>query len=262
MPTIAGEDVRMKDDPIRKQLLSELRRLRRAPDALSIVQVSSSPTLIEVVGNGSVEQAHTTLLDVLEQQQHLKESDIVTFFATCGLGAAGSTLEQRLDDCAQRMFVDPRTVLRRSNRGADKLSYILRDMSILYRPLGKINLLQKGNELACQVIIRFPAHSQYRCPDVYIDGAKLEGLRWSVFEDPGDPEWSTATETLTGIPLEVRRDSDPGHAVWSIQIYWLMPVWASWATAMELSDSRLTTVLSVTRNYRAELALFFDPARP
>jgi len=261
MSTSAGGDVLMRDDPIRKQLLSELRSLRRAPDALSIVQVSSSPTLVEVVGNGSVEQAHTTLLDVLEQQRHLKESDIVSFFATCGLGAVGNTLEQRLDDCARRLFVDPRTVLRRSNRGADKLSYILRDMSVLYRPLGKINLLQKGNELACQVIVRFPVHSQYRRPDVYIDGAKLEGLRWEVVADPTDPDWNTATETLTGIPLEVRRDVDPRNSVWSIQVYWLMPVWASWATAMELTDSRLTTVLSVTRNYRAELALFFDPTR-
>ena len=251
----------MAGDPIQTMILGELRALRRSPDPLTVEQVADLPTLIEVVGNGSVEQAHTTLLDVLDRQQASTESDIVTFFATCGMGAKGLNLEERLVDLSQQLFVDPRTVLRRSDRGAIKLSSILRDMSVLHRPLGKINLIQKGNELACQLIIRFPKHSQYRRPDVYVDAVKREGLAWNLVEDSADSEWVSSTETLTELPLRVSPNANPGSAVWSIQVYWLMPVWASWATALELSDPRLTMVLSVTRNYRAELALFFDARR-
>jgi hypothetical protein len=251
----------MKDDPLRKQLLGELKALRRSPGSLSVEQIAGSPTLVEVAGNGSVEQAYTTMLDVLEQQKFLEESDVVAYFASCGHGASGTTLESRLNDRAVQLFIDPRTVLRHSNRGAEKLSYIFRDMSVFNRPLGKINLLQKGNELACQIIIRFPKYSQYRKPDVYVDGNKHDGMSWDLVDDPDDESWSTAKETLFDQPLRIPVEADRRYAVWSIAVYWVMPVWASWATAMEISDPRLTTVLSITRNYRAELALFFDPSR-
>lgn len=251
----------MKDDPLRKRLLAELRALRRSPGSLSVEQIAGSPTLVEVAGNGSVEQAYTTMLDVLDQQTFLKESDVVTYFATCGHGASGTTLEARLNDQAARFFIDPRTVLRRSNRGAEKLSYIFRDMSVFNRPLGKINLVQKENELACQIIIRFPKYSQYRKPDVYVDGKKHDGMAWVLVDDPEDASWFTAKETLFDLPLRIPVGADPRYAVWSIAVYWVMPVWASWATAMEISDPRLTTVLSITRNYRAEVAFFFDPSR-
>jgi len=193
----------MKDDPLRKRLLAELRALRRSPGSLSVEQIAGSPTLVEVAGNGSVEQAYTTMLDVLDQQTFLKESDVVTYFATCGHGASGTTLEARLNDQAARFFIDPRTVLRRSNRGAEKLSYIFRDMSVFNRPLGKINLVQKENELACQIIIRFPKYSQYRKPDVYVDGKKHDGMAWVLVDDPEDASWFTAKETLFDLPLRI-----------------------------------------------------------
>lgn len=253
----------MKDDPLRKELLRELRALRRSSAPLGIDQVAASPRLIEVVGNGSTEQALTVLLDVLDQQRFLEESDVVTFFATCGLGASGPTLEARLTDIAARRYVDPRTVLRHSNAGAEKLSYILRDMSVLLRPLGRINLVQQQNSATCQILIRMPRHSKYRQPDVYLNGAttKLDGLAWDLSTDPTDANWAVATETLPPFPLRVTSSMDRYAPIWSVAVYWLMPVWASWATAMELSDSRLSTVSSVTRNYRAELALYFDSTR-
>jgi len=201
------------------------------------------------------------MLDVLEEQKYLYESDIVTYFATCGHGVDGKTLEARLNAHAEATFVDPRTVLRRSDRGAEKLSYIFRDMSVLNRPLGRINLVQKGNSLACQILIRFPKGSKYRKPDVYVDDQAIDGLMWRLEDDPDDPAWRTSKETLYELPLRIPVNADPRYAAWSIAVYWLMPVWASWATAMELADPRLTAVLSVTRNYRAELALFYDPSR-
>lgn len=251
----------MRDDPLRKQLLAELRALRRAPGRLDLEAIAANPTLIESAGSGSVEQAHTTMLDVLEEQKYLDESDVVAYFATCGHGAEGKTLEARLNAHAKATFVDPRTVLRRSDRGAEKLSYIFRDMSVLNRPLGRINLVQKGNELACQILIRFPKNSKYRKPDVYVDDQTVDGLMWQLEDDPEDPSWRVSREALYDLPLHIPVNADPRYAVWSIAVYWLMPVWASWATAMELSDPRLITVLSVTRNYRAELALFYDPSR-
>lgn len=254
----------MKDDPLRLELLRELRALRRSPQPVGLDQIAASPRLVEVVGNGSVEQAQTTLLDVYDQQRYLGDGDVTTFFATCGLDASGSTLDARLKALAARRFVDERTVLRHSNAGADKLSAILSDMSLLYRPLGRINLVQLQDSVTCQVLIRLPKHSRYREPDVYLDGGskRVQGLAWELRDDPSDPEWLVAAETLPAVALRVTNKTDRYTPIFSIAVYWVMPVWASWATAMELSDSRLTTVLSVTRNYRAELALYFDTARP
>ena len=43
------------------------------------------------------------------------------------VGLDGDTLNERLDSYAAIHFVDPRTALRRSDRGADKLATIFRD---------------------------------------------------------------------------------------------------------------------------------------
>lgn len=253
----------MNDDPLRKELLVELRALRRSPDPLNLEHLAASPRLVEVVGNGSVEQVHGTLLDVLDQQRYLNASDVVTYFATCGVDTSGTTLDARLTELARARFVDPRTVLRHSNAGAEKLSGILRDMSLLSRPLGKINVVQRGNVVACQILLRLPKHSRYRQPAVYLNGSgeKTERLSWELKDDPNDSDWLTAVETLHGLPLHVTNKTNRYIPVWSVAVYWLMPVWASWTTAMELSDNRLSTVLGVTRNYRAEVALYFDSSR-
>lgn len=252
----------MKDDPLRKELLAELRALRRSANPLGLEQIATCARLIQVIGSGSVEQAHSVLLDLFDQQSYLEESDVVTFFKTCGVEVAGSTLDARLNSIAESRYVDPRTVLRHSNAGADKLSYIVRDMTTLYRPLGKVNLLQRGNSVTCQIIIRLPRHSRYRKPDVYIDGGseKVPNLEWSLSVDPNDPDWLVATETISA-PLCVTTNTSRYMPVWSVAVYWLMPVWASWANAFEFSDPRLSTVLSVTRNHRAEVALYFDRER-
>lgn len=251
----------MNDDPLRMELLRELRALRRSPQPLGIDQIAGSARLVEVVGNGSVEQAHTTLLDVFDQQRHLGDSDVLTFYASCGLETPGSTLNARLAYLAAAGFVDERTVLRHSNAGANKLSAILRDMSLLHRPLGRISLVQRQDSVTCQVSIRLPGHSKYRQPDVYVNGGeKLQELDWTLAPDPRDPEWLVAAETFEA-SLRVTTATDRYVPIFSVAVYWLMPVWASWATAMELSDSRLSTVLSVTRNYRAEVALYFDVER-
>lgn len=252
------------DDPLRLELLKELRALRRSPAPLSIEQIAGSRRLVEFAGNGSAEQALGVLLDLLDQQRFLGETDVVTYFATCGIGADGDTLNARLAYHAAAHYVDERTVLRHSNSGADKLSTIVRDLSLLHRPLGRINLVQQGDAVTCQVLIRLPKHSKYRQPDVYLNGSneKLSGLDWALAEAPDDEQWLVAVETLPTAPLRVTNKTDRLAPIWSVAVYWLMPIWASWATAMELSDSRLSTVLSVTRNYRAEVALYFDIERP
>jgi hypothetical protein len=254
----------VRDDPLRLELLAELRALRRSKHPLSIEQIAGARRLVEFAGNGSAEQAHGVLLDLLDQQQFLGETDVVTYFATCGIGAQGDSLNNRLKDYAAAHYLDERTVLRHSDAGADKLSTIVRDLSLLARPLGRINLVQHQDAVTCQILIRLPKHSKYRRPNVYLNGSsqKLDGLDWSLADAPDDPDWLVAAETLPEAPLRVTNKTGRYTPIWSVAVYWLMPVWASWATAMELSDSRLSTVLSVSRNYRAEVALFFDSERP
>jgi len=57
----------VKDDPLREDLLTELRALRRGAGPFGQDRVALSEMLIDFVGRGSIEQAYTTLLDVLDR---------------------------------------------------------------------------------------------------------------------------------------------------------------------------------------------------
>jgi hypothetical protein len=58
----------VKDDALREELLAELRVLRRGPGPFGQDRVAESEMLIDFVGRGSVEQSHSTLLDVLDRE--------------------------------------------------------------------------------------------------------------------------------------------------------------------------------------------------
>ncbi len=250
----------MNDDPLRMELLRELRALRRSPSRSGSTRLLAPHAWLRswVTAASSKRTPRSSMSSI---------SSATSVTATCSpsmrvVGSRrGRALNARLAYLAAAGFVDERTVLRHSNAGANKLSAILRDMSLLHRPLGRISLVQRQDSVTCQVSIRLPGHSKYRQPDVYVNGGeKLQELDWTLAPDPRDPEWLVAAETFEA-SLRVTTATDRYVPIFSVAVYWLMPVWASWATAMELSDSRLSTVLSVTRNYRAEVALYFDVER-
>ncbi|MEC5152440.1 hypothetical protein [Cryobacterium sp. GrIS_2_6] len=240
----------MKDDPTRLKLRDELRQLRRGNGTLSAERIAISEELVNVIGMGSSEQAYATLVDMLKRYAVEPEGDMRAFLETCGVGLEGYTLNERLDAYAVVHFVDPRTALRRSDRGADKLATIFRDEILFNRPWGNIILYQFGNHVNASVALHIAPLSEYKPPAVWINDEELEGLAFE-FKDAGAPTgYLRALEHIDG--YELQRDK---QWLYKIDVNWRMPVWPNWVLGAQVADNRLVTKLQTQRNFMTEATI-------
>ncbi|WP_146083731.1 hypothetical protein [Rathayibacter sp. AY1C6] len=248
----------MKDDALRKDLRDELRLLRRGSGVFGLDRVAPLEVLTEIVGRGSVEQAYTTLLDVLERDGKNLEGDIRAFFETAGLGLEGSNLDERLKAYAALHFEDQRTGLRRSDRGAERLSFILRDEFNYERPWANIIAAQSGGYATVGVTVNMPEYSQWRRPHVYINDAFQEGRVFELHDSTTTPWYVTGHERFPDIPLNTSSDVDT--PLLEVKVVWVMPVWPSWQKSTHLCDPRLKVKLVNNRDYSAELSILWFSA--
>ncbi|TFD27346.1 hypothetical protein [Cryobacterium lyxosi] len=245
----------MKNDPTRLRLRDELRQLRRGNGNLSADRIAVSEELVNVIGMGSAEQAYATFIDMLKRYAIEPEGDIRAYLETCGVGLDGDTLNERLDAYAAVHFVDPRTALRRSDRGADKLATIFRDEILFNRPWGNIVLYQFGDLVNVSIALHIDPHAEYKPPVVWINDAELEGLAFE-FKDTGAPTgYRRALEHIDG--HELRRDK---QWLFKIDVNWRMPVWPQWVLGAQLADNRLVVKLQTQRNFMTEATISWGGA--
>jgi hypothetical protein len=228
-------------------LRDELRQLRRGDGNLSADRIAVSEELVNVIGMGSAEQAYATLVDMLKRYAVEPEGDIRAYLETCGVGLDGSTLNERLVAYAAVHFVDPRTALRRSDRGADKLATIFRDEILFNRPWGSIILRQSGNYVNTIVALHIDPLAEYKPPVVWINDQELEGLAFD-FKDTGAP--SGYLRALEHIDRnELQRDK---QWLFKVDVNWRMPVWPQWVLGAQAADNRLVMKLQTQRNFMTE----------
>jgi hypothetical protein len=240
----------VKDDPTRLRLRDELRQLRRGNGNLSADRIAVSEELVSVIGMGSAEQAYATFVDMLKRYAVEPEGDIRAYLETCGIGLEGDTLNERLDAYSAVHFVDPRTALRRSDRGADKLATIFRDEILFNRPWGNIIIYQFGNLVNASVALHIDPQSEYKPPAVWINDEELEGLAFE-FKDTGAPTgYLRALEHIDG--HELQRDKP---WLFKIDVNWRMPVWPQWVLGAQLADNRLVLKLQTQRNFMTEATI-------
>lgn len=243
----------MKDDPLRREILAELRQLRRGPGAFGMERMATSETLTDVVGRGSVERAYGAMLDALVRHGADTESDIRAYFDTSGFQTRGDTLDARLKVYAEEHHVEQRTGLRRSDRGAEKLSYILRDTLTIERPWGKIVVSEMDGLVVAGVIVDVLHGSQWCRPHVHINGEYQE--RDFVLHDSETSElFATAQERFDNIPL--LPPASPGDDEFVIEVFWVMPVWPIWQTGTMLKTPGLGARLTTERNSSARVSLW------
>jgi hypothetical protein len=243
----------VKDDVLRQDLLAELRALRRGPGSFGLDRVATFEMLTEFVGGGSVELAYTTLLDILERDGMDSDGAIRAFFETAGLDITGENLDERLKSYALLHRVEQRTGLRRSDRGAEQLSYILRDVFNYDRPWANIYAVQNRNLINLNVSVQMPEHSQWRRPHVYINGEFQEGRRFELHDDEDIPNLVAGREMFRDIELDTTVDDD--SPLLEVRVVWVMPVWPSWQNGTQLSDPRLFAKLVNDRDHSAELSI-------
>ena len=243
----------VKDDPLRQDLLTELRALRKGPGPFGLERISLSEMLTDFVGRGSVEQAHTTLLDVLDRDGKDADGDIRAYFETAGLATSGDNLDERLKNYANAHHVDQRTGLRRSDRGAERLSFILRDEFNYERPWANIVAVQSGKFVMLDVSIEIPEHSKWRRPHVYINGEWQEGREFELHDSDTNPMLVTGHETFTDVELDT--DADEDTPLLEVRVVWVMPVGASGQNGAHLVDPRRYAKLVNNRDHSAELSI-------
>jgi hypothetical protein len=256
----------VKDDPLRERILDELRELRRGRGAMSLERIAFATSLIEDFGRGSVEQGYTALLDLLDRHGADAESDIRAYFDTAGFRYDDESLEQRLKAYGAEHFVDPRTALRRSDRGAERLSFIIRDSYVDERPWGHFSIVQDGPLVYVRLEIALDSHSKFRRPFLSINdgddygGQDVDRTNFDLHETVQNPDRLSAVYRHP--PVEFIREPEPGIPPFRSSVHWQMPVWPTWVLVSQLSDTRLHAELTVSRNNRATISIDWNTNDP
>jgi hypothetical protein len=240
----------VKDDPLKQQLLKELRELRRGEGALSPERISQCEALVRVVGMGSVEQAHATLFEMFKRYGVEPDGDIRAYLETSGIGLDGGSLNLRLAAYAALHHVDERTGLRRSDRGALKLATLFRDEELFFRPWGHLTLYQFGANVLVSIALHMDPESEYRAPAVWINDELQDDLVWT-FETP-----STSTGYVRALNHIDSYTLQP-EAKWlfKVDVEWRMGVWPTWVLASQLADNRLVAKIQTQRNFMTEATI-------
>ncbi len=250
----------MKDDPLRMDIERELRALRKRSGPLDIDRIASAEVLTDVVGRGSTERAFTTLMALLDLHGGDPDGDVRAYFETCGHGLPGDTLNQRLEAYEARHFVDSRTGLRRSNRGATQISYILRDQLPYERPWGHIAVTESDGLVRAKVWVDVFHGAKWRRPQVYINGVQQQ--RDFELHDSDNDLFATAKEVFERVPL---LPSAPDEPYFVVTVHWAMPVWSAWKVGAAITTPGLYVVLTAERHPGAEVAIHSvstDPSVP
>jgi len=231
----------------------ELRALRTQPTPLGLEHIALSHALTDLVGRGSPERAYGIVMDTLGRYGADPTSDVRAFFETCGLGLSGHTLNQRLEAYAAEHFVDRRTGLRRSDRGARKLSYILRDELNYERPAGKVVVSEVNGLVTLGVIIEIPSLSQWRRPVVWINGS-LMSREFELHDSGRNDLFVIGRERYDSTPLDQSDDDD--DELFTAKILWSMSVWPTWTVSTHLKTPGLGSVFDLERQSGVTVSLW------
>lgn len=240
----------MKGDPLRLQLLRELRELRRGEGALVPEQIAVCETLVRVVGMGSVEQAHATLFEMFKRYSVDPNGDVRAYLETSGIGLEGDSLNHRLDAYAAAHHVDRRTGLRRSDRGAQKLATLFRDEELFFRPWGHLTMYQFGRSVLTTIALQIDPQSEYQTPAVWVNDELVDGLEFR-FETPNQiTGYVRAVEHIDNFKLTTEAEW-----LFKVDVEWRMAVWPQWVLAAQLADPRLVAKIQTQRNFMTEATI-------
>lgn len=239
----------MKTDPLRAQLLTELRALRRGSGLHAAADLVTHEALTRTVGMGSTEQAFTTLVEMLKHEGADPEGDVRAYLETCGLLSQGHTLEQRLRSYAADHFVDERTARRRSDRGAETLATILRDEELFYRPWGHLTIYQSGPLVFPAIALHMDPATEYQPPAVWVNDELLE-LAFDFAAISEMTGYARAGWHLEPVVLRPK-----AKWLFKIDVEWRIGVWPQWVLGAQLADNRLIAKIQTQRNFMTEATI-------
>lgn len=247
-------------DPIRDDLVRELRLFRRGDGEPTALRMAGLFYLTESLGDGVPERAFDEL-GVLQRDHGTDPlTSIGAFFYLSGWGVGLGTVDQR-----RRAYVDAHlasdvsTPWRRSERGIAELATLIRDRDEHARPWAFVSVFQSGN--AFQPVLDFNLRQEsWTPPSIQIDGEPVE-VDFHVHKHPTMGGFFTRRFVLPESLLKLDVGFAERMAV--VRVGWNMPVWPVWSVFSWTADPRIAVHLRTFRERAVEVSLQWwrhDPA--
>jgi len=244
-------------DPIRDELLRQLRAIRKMSGLPTIERLGGHGELIEALGMGDIERAWHRLLRLREEHGTDPETDIGAYFYLSGWDIGRDSLNQRISVYYQAFSCNERTALRRADRGASKLATIIRDHSETNRPWGLITVFQSGAK-ADFIVRLMMAYESWRPAEIRLNGQDISEPTFTLHKNP-DVAGGYYYQLIAGaVPLDITVVN--GGTMASLVIHWPMPVWPTWQTVARVVDSRIWMRTRTFRDRGLEARLEWHPA--
>lgn len=239
-------------DPIRVELVRELRQFRKRPGEPAVVRMAGLFYLVEALGEGVPERAFEELARLYEKFGTDPLTNVGAFFYLSGWGIGLDTVDQRRARyVAEHLAGDISTPYRRSQRGINQLATIIRDQSEQSRPWAFVSIFQSKDTF--QPVLDFNlGHESWQPPEVYIDDEEVP-VDFHLHENKESPGRYTRRMVLP----ESRLDLDVGFAdtMAVVRVHWPMPVWPVWSVLSWTADPRIMTHLRTFRQRAVEVRL-------
>jgi hypothetical protein len=231
-------------DPVRDQLLTELRLVRKLPGFPDASRLTGQHELIDALGHGDVQRAWARLERLKDSYGADPETEIGAYFYTAGWEIGRETLTQRRAEYAKQFHCNDRTALRRSDQGLEELATIIRDEAEGNRPWGLITVFQSGAK-ADFIVRLMMAYESWRPAEIRLNGVDISEPDFTLHKNSDVTGGYYYQLIAEAVPLDLSVPS--GSTLASLVVHWPMPVWPTWQTAVYLANIR---ILLRTRTFR------------
>lgn len=247
----------MPDDVMRRELVDDLRALRRVEGEPTESRFADRRALIEHLGRGSVTTAFKRFMALAEEVGLDVGSPAHAYFFTAGVSVGGNNLDDRLRTYSETYFVVEKTALRRSDRGAELIAHIIRDRSVVQRPEVYLWLTQDGPIVGLTASFMRMRNLAYREPRLYVNGDAhdLPDLTWSEFEPN-----TGLMRARHRVEVDLR-ESRQRHRLVNFHLWWIPRMRPTFELRASITDLRLAPSLRVDHEYRASAEIYWQIER-
>ncbi len=246
-------------DPLHGELLRELRMFRRGKGLPNEARIAGLFYLVEALGDGDADQAFAALAQLHTEHGQDPITDIGAYFYLCGWDIGFDSIDERRSRYVEDFYAsDVSTPWRRSARGMDQLTTLIRNRSEHRRPWAFVSIFQSGEKF--QPVLDFNlAHESWRPPRAFIDEVELD-LEFHVHP-------SSTVEGLYNrryVLPEASLDTDVTFAgsMASVKVIWQMPIAPLWSLLSWTADPRVMTHMRTFRDRAVEVRLQWWREKP
>jgi hypothetical protein len=239
-------------DPIKDELIRELRVFRRGVGVPAASRMAGLFYLVESLGDGVPERAFDALTRLHDDLGRDPVTNAGAFFYLSGWDIGLGSVEQRRMRYVDEHFAsDVSTPWRRSERGIDELAVLIRDRNEHHRPWVFVSIFQSGARFQPVLDFNF-GHESWVPPRAFIDADEVD-LDFHGHKDTEGKRGYTRRIVLPESPLET--DVQFGEPMAVVRVSWPMPIWPVWSLLSWTADPRILTHMRTFRERSVEVSL-------